>query len=211
MATYADYPLMMRALKQMKASYDDFGGMPKQVTKLVGGALDAIDAYVDRPVAEKDAMMAATALYFSTDMTVYKQLPDNVEDYGASVKTILEDAMANPTRPYGASVDLMQIGLALSIPSEEYALAAMKDTRAKLEEFADDPKMLKLAIRKMMEAIDKGQADGALYFTGAQPRLEERAQKVVDSIREATDELVSYMNTLLAPPPATPQKHAPKP
>lgn len=211
MATYADYPLMMRALEQMKASYDDFGGMPKQVTKLVGGALDAIDTYVDRPVAEKDAMMAATALYFSTDMTVYKQLPDNIEDYGASVRTILEDAMANPTRPYGASPDLMQIGLALSIPSESFALDALKDTRAKLEDLAEDPKLLKLAIRKMMEAIDKGQADGALYFTGAQPRLEARAREVVDSIKTATDELVSYMSSLLPPPPAGGKKHAPIP
>lgn len=196
----------------MTKSYEDFGGVPEQVRGLVAGAMRAIDFYVDRPENEKDILMAATALYFATDMTVYKQLPDNIAEYDSAIKQILEDALANPTKSYSASRDLMQIGLALAIPMKGVALSALRDTREKIEEIAaEDPKLLKRAIYEMTQAIKKGTEDGALYFTGEQPRLEAEARKVTDAIMTSTEELIEYMNSLLAPPSGTARKTPPAP
>lgn len=196
------YPLAEKALEQMERSYDAFGPMPVQVKIMAGGAITAIDAYIDRPVAEKDALMAATALYFSTDMTVYKELPANAADYGPSVKQILEDTLANPSKPFGVSRDLIQIGLALSLPSKDVALDMLKATKAKLAGIAEDPELLRLAIKKMQQAIVKGQKDGVLHFTGEQPKLEAKAKEVLEAIKTATEDLVQYMTGLLSLPPA---------
>lgn len=196
------YPLTLKALELMEASYEDYGSIPEQARILVSGAIKAIGEFVDRPEEEKDALMAATALYFSTDMTIYKTPPLNVEEYGPQVQQILEDMLANPSKPFGASRDLMQIGLALSLPAKDIALDTLKQTREKLEEIAEDPKLLKLAIKKMQEAIVKGQKDGALHFTGEQPRLEAKAKEVMEAIKTATEDLVNYMVGLLSPPPA---------
>jgi hypothetical protein len=195
------YPLAEKAVAQMTQSYEAFGGaVPKQAKVAVGGAIAAIDNYIDRPQGEKDALMAATALYFSTDMTVYKTLPDNVDEYGEQVKAILQDALANPLKPFGASRDLMQIGLALSLPMKDVAIKMLEQTREKISAIAEDPKLLKEFIRKMQQAIVKGQKDGALHFTGEQPKLELKAKEVMEAIKTRTEDLVAYMVRLLDPP-----------
>ncbi len=195
------YPLAEKAVAQMTRSYNSFGGaVPKQAKVAVGGAITAIDAYIDRPAEEKDALMAATALYFSTDMTVYKTLPDNVDEYGEQVKVILQNALANPLKPFGASRDLMQIGLALSLPMKDVALEMLQQTKDTLAEAADDPELLRKLINKMQQAIVKGQADGALHFTGEQPKLEFKAKEVMQAIKAKTEDLVAHMLRLLDPP-----------
>lgn len=201
--TILPYTLAQKAFAQMEDSYKQFGGMPEQLRNLVTGANRAIDFYIDRPEGEKDGLMAATALFFGADMTAFKELPENVDEYGAQVKQILEDALANPSKPYGASPDLMQIGLALAIPMKQTALSMLAETKEKIAEIADEsPDILRMAIGQMKQAVKKSQQDGNLYFTGAQPRLEAEAKKVSEAIKIATEDLIRFMDGKLNPPAA---------
>lgn len=197
------YTLAPKAFAQMEDSYKPHGGMPEQLRNMVVGANRAIDFYIDRPEGEKDALMAATALFFGADMTVFKELPENADEYGPHVKQILEDALANPGNPYGGSPDLKQIGLAIAVPMKNTALSMLAETREKIEEIADEsPDILRAAIGQMKQAVKKGQNEGKLYFTGAQPRLEAEAKKVSDAIKVATEELISFLDSKLNPPAA---------
>ena len=198
------YPLTYKALEQLAQSYEEYGDLPDEVKAIVSGAAKNIKELIDRPDDEKDALIAAAALMFTKDVVVYKEVPDNLDEYGDTIKTILTDAVAAlDDKPYSKSRDLMQIGLALAVSLKDPVMAMLKEAKESLDDIAEkDPRLLKQFVHKFEQAIAKQSADTKTYFTGEQPRLEAKVMEIVDAMKAAVTDMNNHICTLIPPPPA---------
>lgn len=195
------YSQSQKARDYIDSSYEEFGGVPASLQSVLDGATTAINSLIERPEDEKDALLAATALLLSKDMTIYKEAPENIGEYSAQVQQIISDAAERIGNPqlYTASPDLMQIGLALALGAKDQVLSMFNGLKDGIDDIAEeDPRLLKSLLRQI-EASVAAQPDISLYFTGEQPKLEAAAKEFVDSVKDVTDDLIAHIRTKTAP------------
>lgn len=202
------YPQVEQAFEYTRNSYADAGGMPAVLKAIQLGAVKAIAELVDRPDDEKDALMAASSLIFSKDMTVYKEAPENISNYSAQVQQIVTDAAARAGQPdiYTQSRDLMQIGLSHAVGGRDIALSAYNGLKDQIDEIAEsDPRLLGTMLRNFQKAV-ADQAPLEQFFTGEQPRLEAAVKDLSNDVKALTDDITKYIqqSMVAAEKPTTP-------